>query len=160
MLGPMRDPSRLICPHCQRTVAVEQQEITAVIECGACARPLFTGSVVRVGEQEATRHITTNTIPTMLVFWAPWCSSCTLMDSIVRVLAYENEPDLRVLKLNTDDATDIVKSMKIRSIPTLVLMADGREVTRHTGPGALPDIDAWFSEALVSAQGRPALQQA
>lgn len=72
-------------------------------------------------------------IPLALVdFWAVWCGPCRMMAPIVEELAAET-PDVVFAKLNVDENLDIVQSLGIASIPTLILYKDGEAVERVIG---------------------------
>jgi len=68
-------------------------------------------------------------------FWAPWCGPCKMMAPAFEQAARDLEPQVRLAKLNTEEAQPIAARYNIQSIPTLVVFRNGRETARQ--PGAM-----------------------
>ncbi|MDD4102414.1 MAG: thioredoxin [Kiritimatiellae bacterium] len=66
-------------------------------------------------------------------FWAPWCPPCRVQGPIIDRVAGEIGEKAKVAKLNVDNARETAQAFKVSSIPTLVLLKDGKEVKRFTG---------------------------
>ncbi len=79
----------------------------------------------------------------MVDFWAPWCGPCKMMAPAFEQAAVELEPGVRLAKLNTEAEPAIASQYAIRSIPTLVVFRNGREVARQPGAMRGPDIVNW-----------------
>ena len=61
----------------------------------------------------------------LLDFWASWCGPCRMVSPIVDEIAEEN-PDIKVGKINVDDQPELAGAFQIQSIPTLVAIKNGR----------------------------------
>lgn len=73
------------------------------------------------------------TEPTLVDFWASWCSPCRMIAPIVEEIANEYEDKLRVAKMDVDSNQQTPGSLGISGIPTLILFKDGSEATRLVG---------------------------
>ena len=68
----------------------------------------------------------------LLDFWAPWCGPCRQVVPLVEQIA-EERPDIKVGKINVDENPELVAQFGIMSIPTLVVMEDGRIINQAKG---------------------------
>ncbi len=66
-------------------------------------------------------------------FWASWCMPCKIMSPIVDEVAKELPTGYKVCKLDVDQAQNIAAQFQIRSIPTILILKDGKEVNRQLG---------------------------
>ena len=72
----------------------------------------------------------------MVDFWAPWCAPCLMVASIVEEIAKEYKGKLKVCKVNVDEAPNTASGYDIMSIPTLVILKNGKIADKVIG--ALP----------------------
>lgn len=73
---------------------------------------------------------------TLVDFFAEWCGPCKLMGEVL-----EEMEDTKILKVNTDEFTDLAMSFGIMSIPTLILFKDGEEVEKRIGLQSKSEIE-------------------
>lgn len=69
----------------------------------------------------------------MVDFWAPWCGPCKMMAPVLNDIADTESNKFTVAKVNVDKEQALAQQFKIRSIPTLILFKNGKEVKRFAG---------------------------
>ncbi len=137
----MSDPHLVRCPSCGATNRLPADPVAyrRKAVCGRCKATLQAAGATRVTStltvSDATfaAEVEGASLPVLVDMWAPWCGPCRTVGPIVDELAGELAGRVRVAKMNVDDNPATASRFGVRSIPTLLVFKDGREVDRIVG---------------------------
>ena len=144
----MSDSLHVVCPHCAAINRLPAERLPEGPNCGQCKTALFVGEPVSLNATSFDRHIGRSDLPVVVDFWAPWCGPCRMMAPAFQQAAADLEPRVRLAKLNTEEAQQLAARFNIRSIPTLAIFKQGREVARQSGALDLASLKRWIQTHL------------
>ncbi len=89
-------------------------------------------SAININKNNFQNEIMDSEKTVLLDFWAPWCAPCRMVVPVIEEIAGER-PDIKVGKINVDEQPELASKFGIMSIPTLVVMKNGKIVTKVSG---------------------------
>jgi thioredoxin 2 len=122
------------CPQCgaKNRVAPRREGLAPV--CGRCQTPLLVEArPLVVTDANFAREVEASPLPVLLDLWADWCGPCRMIAPLIEQLAAELSGRVRVAKLNVDENPATAARFNVRSIPTLLILRQGREADRIVG---------------------------
>jgi putative thioredoxin len=90
-------------------------------------------------------------VPVVADFWAPWCGPCRALTPILEKVALDYAGRVKLVKINSDENTEVSTACNIRSIPNVIAFKDGKPVSQFMGAVPESQVRAFFDKLLPSA---------
>jgi len=141
-----------VCPACGAANRAPDGKDPLAAKCGRCKEPLFSAHPAEVSGAALRAHRASTKGAAVLVdVWAPWCGPCRAMAPNFAAAAGMLEPDVRLLKLNSEAEPQAAAELGVSGIPALLLFRDGQPIARTAGLMSTQQIVAWTRQALAQA---------
>jgi thioredoxin 2 len=140
----MSDTLKIVCAYCDAVNKLPSDKLGSGGSCGKCKKKLFTGKVAILTTANAQRHFEQSDIPIVVDCWAAWCGPCKSFAPTFEQAAKRLEPKARFAKLDTEKEQRLATRFKIRNIPTLMIMKNGKELARQAGVMSLSQFETWL----------------
>ena len=144
----MNDLLHVVCPICLATNRLPASRLGQKPKCGQCHQALFNAHPLELTVASFDKHVNRNDIPLLVDFWADWCGPCKMMAPAFMQAAQHLEPSFRLAKVNTEAQPQLSAEYNIRSIPTLILFKNGKELARQAGAMQAQDIFDWANSKV------------
>jgi thioredoxin 2 len=142
------------CPSCGQRNRLVYERLGEQVRCAKCKNTIGApNQPIDVTSTADFDHLVTHaSLPVIVDYWAPWCGPCRMVAPELQKVAARQAGRALVVKVNTDQLTDLGQRFNIRSIPTLAVFAGGREITRVSGARPAEDIEALVDQATHASR--------
>jgi thioredoxin 2 len=144
------------CPSCGKTNRLPYNALHRAVRCAQCKTKLRPpDSPIDVPSSDVfDALVKTASLPVVVDFWAPWCGPCRMVAPEIEKVARAAAGEFLVVKVDTEALPDVGGRFSIRSIPTMAVFKDGREVARTAGARPAADIQAFVRQAVLATPTR------
>ena len=144
------------CAQCGKKNRLAYDRLGDAVNCGECKTPLTApGEPIEIQRTaDFDRLIATSSLPVVVDYWAPWCGPCRMVAPELKKVAARQAGRAIVVKVNTDELSDLGQRFGIRSIPTLAVFAGGKELARESGARPAEEIEAFIARARAATPPR------
>ena len=137
--------SIVTCPHCAK-----RNRVPAVADgtprCGNCHEQL--PWIADAGDDDFAEVAERAPVPVLVDLWATWCGPCRMVSPALERLATQRAGTLKLVKVDVDQAPRLSQRFEVRSVPTLMVLRDGRLLARQAGAAPEPALRTWLDEVL------------
>ena len=88
--------------------------------------------ILKVNSENFEEEVLNSKNTVLVDFYADWCGPCKMLSPVIDQISEENQ-DIKVVKVNVDNAQDLAMKYQVMSIPTLVVIKEGKEINRSVG---------------------------
>ncbi len=131
----------LPCTACGKLNRVDLARADAQPKCGSCRVPLELDAPIVLTDSNFDSVVGNSAVPVMIDFYADWCGPCKMMAPVFAQFAKQQRGQAIVAKVDTDRNPGVASRFAIRSIPTIALLKDGKEVARQVGAVPLGQLE-------------------
>jgi thioredoxin 2 len=144
------------CANCGKKNRLAFERLGDAVKCGECKEPIKPpAEPIEVRSTADFDHLVANSsLPILVDYWAPWCGPCRMVAPELQKVASRQAGRALVVKINTDELADLGQRAGVRSIPTLTIVAGGKEVARESGARPAEAIEAFLARATGATQHR------
>ena len=136
----------VVCPHCLKVNRIPKKESYAKANCGSCKQSLMNSKPASVNADKLATFIANSDIPVVVDFWAPWCGPCLQMAPAFEEAALSLSLQAQFLKVNTEEEQTLGAQYSIRSIPTLIVFKEGKQVDQLSGALSAGRLQSWVKQ--------------
>ena len=137
------------CAQCDSLNRIPQQRLNQQPKCGVCGSAVLVGKPIELSAQSYRAQIKGD-VPLLGDVWASGCGPCRQFAPVVAQAAEQLKGQCRLAKLNSEQEPNLSAQLGIRSIPSLILFKNGKEVARQSGAMPLPQLISWLKQQGIA----------
>ncbi|AYC34576.1 thioredoxin TrxC [Pseudomonas cavernae] len=141
----MSDALLIPCPHCNGLNRIPAARLGDAPRCGRCQQAVLPGQPFELNQASYSSQLKGD-LPLLVDVWASWCGPCRAFAPTFQQAADQLSGRCRLAKLDSEAHPQLAGQLGIRSIPSLILFKDGREVARQSGALPLPRLLSWLRQ--------------
>ncbi|MHA6198472.1 thioredoxin TrxC [Pseudomonas wadenswilerensis] len=139
----MTDPLLIPCPHCNGLNRLPADRLGDDPKCGRCKGPVLLPKPFDLKQADYSSQIKGD-LPLLIDVWADWCGPCKSFAPVFEQAARQLAGRCRLAKLDSEANRELAGQLGIRSIPSLILFKNGREISRQSGAFPLQQLLEWL----------------
>ena len=136
------------CPHCNGLNRIPAERLQDAPRCGHCKQAVLAGQPFAVDQANFASQLKGD-LPLLLDVWAEWCGPCRAFAPTFAHAAQQLSGRYRLGKLDSEANPQLAGQLGIRSIPSLILFRQGKEIARQSGAMNLPQLLGWLQQQSV-----------
>ena len=138
----------VVCPHCIKVNRIPKKEQYRKANCGHCKKSLLDSAPIEVDASKLDFFLANSDIPVVVDFWAPWCGPCLQMAPAFKEVSLSMALEVQLLKVDTQEHSNLGGRYMIQSIPTIVIFKDAQEKTRVSGALSSDRLESWIRQNI------------
>jgi thioredoxin 2 len=136
------------CPNCGRRNRIPATG-DGTPRCGNCHQPL--PWVAEAGDATFTEIVERSAVPVVVDMWATWCGPCRVVSPALEQVAKDLAGRVKVVKVDVDAAPAVSQRFGVQAVPTLLVVRNGRVISRRAGAAPAAELHRWVEQALAGS---------
>lgn len=141
----MTEPLLIPCPNCNGLNRIPGERLSDSPRCGRCKNPVLLNSPLELNSSNFSNQIKGD-LPLVVDVWASWCGPCQAFAPTFTQAAAQLKGRARFAKLDSEANQQLAGQLAIRSIPSLIVYRQGKEVGRESGAMSMAQLVSWLSQ--------------